>query len=688
LEFPPMRFVWLLLASSSMLIAGCSVASIATKAPLSSPISTPTPAKVGAIKGVVHGGNQPIVGAKVYMYAVTIGAYSQASTSLMQATSNTQNDGVGDPYYVLTDSKGDFSIGALDYSCTSSGETAVYLYSNNGDPGIGSDNPNAGLMAVLGACTPGTVSTGGSFPSVTGFVNMNEVTTVAAAYALAGFATDPTHISGGTSSQGVTAVANAANNAFNLASLTTFVEGTNALSQTPGNPNSVVPQAEINTLADALAACINEASGGCTSLSNYTTNNPTDDTAAMAIYIAQHPGGNVSGIFCLVIGTGSAPFQPILSGSAYTCPNGGPNDWTIGISYTKSGLDAPTFLAVDGPGNIWVSNDGPSNTITEFSPVGNPTFTTPGGSGGLDTPQGIAIDTTSSFVWVIDDDTVTPFYALSEFSTADGSPVPASPITEGLFNAPVFLAIDGNDDLWTANNQGNTVNEFDTSGNVLHSSTNSGDGGVNGPAGVAVDTAGNVWVANDGPALDGSGTSVSEFTVTGGDLTFSPPISGGGLAGPYILAVDHAGNVWVANLENFAGTSVTEIAPGTVAPPTPPTPTSISGGGISAPIAVAVDGLGNVWVANAPSSAGSISEISSGVAVSPGAGYTGVPVAPATTLLPNPTDIAVDGSGDLWVTNAAFNGSVDSLVEFVGAAAPVVTPLAAGVKNGTLGMRP
>ena len=46
--------------------------------------------------------------------------------------------------------------------------------------------------------------------------------------------------------------------------------------------------------------------------------------------------------------------------------------------------------------------------------------------------------------------------------------------------------------------------------------------------------------------------------------------------------------------------------------------------------------------------------------------------------------MAIDGSGNLWVAN--FTGN--TLTEFVGLAAPVVTPIAAGVANNTLGTRP
>jgi hypothetical protein len=46
--------------------------------------------------------------------------------------------------------------------------------------------------------------------------------------------------------------------------------------------------------------------------------------------------------------------------------------------------------------------------------------------------------------------------------------------------------------------------------------------------------------------------------------------------------------------------------------------------------------------------------------------------------------LAIDGSGDVWVTN---NGN-SSVTEFIGAGVPVITPLAVGVENNKLGTRP
>jgi hypothetical protein len=43
----------------------------------------------------------------------------------------------------------------------------------------------------------------------------------------------------------------------------------------------------------------------------------------------------------------------------------------------------------------------------------------------------------------------------------------------------------------------------------------------------------------------------------------------------------------------------------------------------------------------------------------------------------------IDGAGDIWISNAD-----DSLTQYVGAAAPVVTPVALAVKNNQVATRP
>jgi hypothetical protein len=53
-------------------------------------------------------------------------------------------------------------------------------------------------------------------------------------------------------------------------------------------------------------------------------------------------------------------------------------------------------------------------------------------------------------------------------------------------------------------------------------------------------------------------------------------------------------------------------------------------------------------------------------------------------MLSVPNRLDIDGSGDVWVVNSSGN----SVTELIGAAAPVVRPLASAVVGGTLGTRP
>ena len=93
----------------------------------------------------------------------------------------------------------------------------------------------------------------------------------------------------------------------------------------------------------------------------------------------------------------------------------------------------------------------------------------------------------------------------------------------------------------------------------------------------------------------------------------------------------------------------------------------MTAGGISKPLAIAVDGLGQIWVAN---TAGTVSVLSNtGAAVSPSTGYSG----PGS----KPAGIAIDISGSVWIPSSTAN----TVTRILGVAAPVV-PLAMGAASG------
>jgi hypothetical protein len=641
---------WRLLASSAILLTGCSVARVATH----EPGSAPTAQNNTPVKGMARGGQQPISGGHVYMYAIGTSGYGGASDSLLN--SNTGNEDSNHNYYVTTGGNGGFTITASDYACTSGQQ--VYLYAIGGSPGIGNTaNPGAGLMAVLGQC-----GTGNSFSGLPATVQMDEVTTVATAYALAGFATDATDMSGSNTALAATGMANAALSAFNLANLGTG----QALATTPAG-SGTVPQSKINTLADILAACVNSTdptyngpAGACSTLFSNAKNGSTapTNTATAAINIAHNPGANVATLWGL--STPTAPFQSSL-GSA-------PNDWTIAIGYTGGGLNEPLGVAVDGLGNVWIAEylglpiSGPFGTgytgsvIEVDAKTGG--FDSPSGgytSGGTDNPLALAIDTASN-VWVTDSagDVV---LMDSSGNGASGSPyaLPPSALSYD-FVIPVSIAIDANGNAWVADAEG-LLDEVSYSGNTFSSAIQFGCGCGNQFEGTAVDGSNQPWVS-----------SPDENFIF--NVATSTPYQDSNFPGP--LAADYAGNIWALNY--LANVLTVDGSNG------------YSGGGLSTngcyftsgDCGLAIDGNSNVWVANDTGT--TVSEFNnSGSPMSGSSGYS-LGIGSGTE-----NGIAVDGSGNVWVANSR---SAPQLVELVGAAAPVVTPLAAGVANNKLGTLP
>ena len=604
------------------------------------------------MQGIVHGGQQPIVGAHVYLYAANTTGYGNSSISLLESAGGTVEDSNGN-YYYPTQSQGTFSITG-DFTCPSAG-SQVYLYVVGGDPGLGDGSNSAiGLIAGLGSC--------GELASAP-YVVVNEISTIATAYAIAGFATDATHVSSSSSSLATsTDLPNAFATVTNLESLGRGV----ALVTTP-NGNGVVPQSTIDTLADILGACVNSvgpSSTPCTTLFSNAMNGNSQpvETATAAINIAHNPGANVSTLFGL-IGTTWA-FQPALESA--------PNDFTIAITYTGGGLDgtgfAPEGIAIDAAGNVWVPNYG-SSSVSEFSPNGIPKTGTPYIAAGLDNPTSVAIDPYGN-AWVANYNGAD----LSEFNS-QGQKISGPPgFTGGGLNEPYGIAIDSVGNAWAANFGGNSLSEFESNiaDGLELSGSGWGDQVLAGPSGIAADINGDVWTANYIAATGGLAEAVPS-NISGQAPTVTL-FSGGGLNSPYDVAIDGSGNVWATNRGGPG--SVSEFT----STGTPITGKSgYSGGGLDNPYGISIDGAGNVWAANNGGDSDSISEISSsGNAISGANGYVNL-------LMFSPYGIAVDGSGNVWVTS---DDNVGPLTEFVGAATPVVTPISAGSAYNELGTRP
>jgi streptogramin lyase len=603
-------YLGIIAISSALLLSGCA-GMLSTSAIETSSVQGT------ALHGKVFGGQQPIVGANVYLYEAGISGYGAAATSLLTSPVNTGSDG-------------SFSI-SNDYTCPSA-STLVYLYTLGGDPSPGIPNSGAGLLAALGAC--GTLSS-------STFVQVNEVSTIATAYAIAAYATDATDVSSPNTTRALTGIANAFAAVPNLETLGTGV----ALATTPAG-NGTVPQSKINTLANILAACINStgpSSSACSTLFSNAKNGSTapTDTATAAINIAHNPGANVTALYGLQPATG-APFQPSLSAA--------PKDFTIAISYTGGGMDAPTSVSVAASGNVWVSSY--FYTVSEFSPNGSTAFPAGIGGSGINQSYGMALDIEGN-VWIANEQTGpnTGLGNVTELNSS-GSAL-ATGLTGGGINYPVAVAADSNGNMWFANYGNSTVTLLNNLGSPVSGASGWGGTTLAYPVAVAVDSSHNAWVANQA-----AGLSITKISSDGSQVT-NYACNCNGASG---IATDQNSNVWVAN---YYGNSISEVNSfGTLVLD------AATGGGVDHPQGIAVDGAGNVWVANflgnSLSEVGGSSSAAPGSFLSPSTGFG------ADAAMLQPYALAIDASGNIWASNFGSN----TLTQFVGVAAPVKTPLA------------
>jgi len=627
----------ILFLSCAVLLTGCAGAPVMT--------TTQTGSVPGvALRGRVHGGQTPIQGAHVYLYQINQSGWGAAATSLLTTGSGTDSYGT----YVTTDMNGAWSLTG-NYTCSNTSPYVYVLVIGGGPPGTGTNNPNLGLAAPLGPCVYATLI------SYTNII-VNEVSTVAAAYAFAAYATDATHAATGTSNLAATGLQNAFQNFLNLESISSMLTTGTANATTSGGYGTV-PAATINTLANILAACINSASPftNCNTLfSNATSNGAVNGTAptetvTAAINIAHNPGANIAALFPLQAAAG-APFLPDLSSA--------PNDFTLAITYTNGGLNSPQSVAVDASGNVWVAN-GANDTISEFGPTiasGYSPISSSSGYTGAVEPWGIAIDNSGN-VWASNASGGAGGNSLSEFSST-GSFIASYPNGNSIgasgLDFPRGVAIDQSGNIWIANSESSELTEFIPGSNVFSAFDG---GGLSFSSGIAVDTANDIWVAN------GGNSSISEFNSSGAALNGSP-ITTGSLDFPFGVAVDAAGNIWASNSSN----SLSEFNSSGTANGSDP----FTGGGLGGPKGIAIDGSGNIWIADATS--GVISEFSSsGAAISPANGYGYCTFCISSMGLP--FGVAIDGSGDVWMTGYSYG----TLTEFVGAATPVVTPIVANL---------
>ena len=605
---------------STLLLSGCGAGSLGGRA-----VTSPTTQSI-ATGGSVRGGQQPVSGAHVYLMAASAVGYGSASTSLLTSGST---DSVGT--YVLSDSGGNFNLTG-NYTCAANSQ--VYVLALGGNSGSGT-NSMIGLMSVLGNCPAS-----GSLSTQVPFVVVNEVSTVAAAYALSGYAVDSTHVASSGTTAALSGLANAAQNAFQLNAVTS---STGALATTPTD-GGTVPQALLNTLGNILAACVNSpspASLPCVILKTGAPNGTTlpTDTATVAINIAHNPGANITALYGLA--SASAPFQPSLGTQ--------PADFSVTLTYPEPYISNAQAIAIDAGGNTWVTSPG-YQALIGTTPLGVYNYGV-AVNGYIQTPEGVAIDPSGN-VWYNDNGVGFIGY----FSPTANSVTGINYSNQTPFFAP-SIALDSGGLYATQGTSASGPFIFYNYGTTYTGRT----APLTAPYASAVDSNAYFWVTSNASGTT-SGAVLLKYKRNGGYV--STTCTGTNYAQGTGVAIDSGNNAWVSDAYSNKLVEFTNACVYTTSYST-----------ITAPTGLAIDGNNTLFTLNAANKLGATT--TSGVAVSPAAGYTlGV-----TGTLVGP---AIDGSGNVWLVNQ----TTGALHVVIGIAAPVLTPLSVASAGNKLGSRP
>jgi hypothetical protein len=661
----------------------------------SGPLATAPALQSGSadISGLIHGGQNPVSSSVVNLYATVANATAGTAGYTSSGTA-----GVNLLASVTAGSDGSFSFSKATYSCP--GGAYAYIQAVGGNPGLMTAPASSpiDLVAAIGPCSGLSASTN---------IIIDEVSTIAAAYALSGFA-NTAQFGIVTSATNTGGLGHAFLNAANLSNLASGTANTTTV-----GGGGVVPTAEINTLADILQSCVNSDPASSTACSNlYAAAKPPSatgitaptDTWYAALDIAKYPAAAASTLFGLVPSSGAA-FTPTL-GSA-------PSDWTIGISY--GGLTGVYELAIDGNDNVYVSENNSipaipptastySASVVEFSSNGvqsstNLNYSASSGTLSLFTdPTAMVVDKNNN-LWITNGGAATapttktvygPANSNVLFELPSGNGTPVATQTTG-YDDPQSLAVDSSNNIWIGNGTNTGTNLYGiselTSGGTF---TTFGAAGITGKTtagctGLTVDKKQTVWC--------GTGFSYKMYRFLSPYTTATAAVS---LTNddPKQVAIDAAGNGWTA-MTFYSATypaSLTEVAA-----PTATTQTNyngLNGLGTTATDAtwgIAIDGLGNIFYAN--QTANGVSEFNpfigttttsgantaSGTALSESGGFTPGLGSSTGNLYSAPYQIAIDATGSLWTTN--LYGT--SVVQVIGTAAPT-TAVQAKQNFGTL----
>jgi hypothetical protein len=407
-------------------------------------------------------------------------------------------------------------------------------------------------------------------------------------------------------------------------------------------------------------SCVGISSGGCTVTVAFAPKYPGARNGAVVLLDA---GNNILGTQYLSgIGQGSLA---VMVPGAIGIAAGQNGEWTVvndGQPATQADLYLPTGIAVDGAGDLFIAdshhnrvrevyatgpNAGKITTVAGDGTAGYVGSATVATSTPLDVPGGVAIDGAGNLYIADTNNNVVREVNLTANSirTVAGTAAPGftgdgGPGTAAELNSPQGVTVDAAGNLYIADTGNNAVREVNASTQAITTITgdptgaqgSSGDGGLataaflNAPSSVALDSAGNLYIADSGNNRVRKVDTTAHISTFAGSAN-SGSLGDGGLAtaaelySPLGVACDPAGNVYIADARNYevrkvsaASGMITTVA-GSYGNSTYGDGKSpytygngqlgenytgngiASGAGIYAPYGVAVDAAGNLLIA-------------------------------------------------------------------------------------------
>jgi uncharacterized protein (TIGR03437 family) len=354
---------------------------------------------------------------------------------------------------------------------------------------------------------------------------------------------------------------------------------------------------------------------------------------------------------------------------------------------------APFSLAADSSGNIYIAEFG-TNRIRKLDTKGNIATAIGDGNQGfagdggapnkveMYLPTGVAVDSAGNIYFADSNNNRVRKLSGSTVGTIAGNGLlsrsgDGGPATSAQLNAPLGVALDNSGNLYIADTGNNQVRKVTASGVIstvagTGTAGSTGDGGaataaqLNAPQGLAVDAAGNLYIA------DVQNHKVRK--VSGGTIT---TVAGSGTAGfggdggaapsaqlnlPIGVAVDASNNLYIAEFGNnrvrkVAGSGNISTLAGTGVNGYSGDGAQATSAQLNGPQAVAVDSTGNVYIGDAANNR--IRKVAANGVITTFAGtgaggFSGDGGAATSAQVANPVALAVDSVGNVYVSDGSL----------------------------------